>query len=61
MLAKLDAMEETCALDIADEGPISMDQIAEHIGTCKSKVGQILAAAIKKMQKHQALREEYED
>lgn len=41
----------TCALDIADEGPKTLDEVGKFFGLTRERVRQILSVALEKAQK----------
>lgn len=46
-------MAETCALDVADRGPHTLDEIAGHLGLTRERVRQIEESAMRKLnQRH---------
>lgn len=42
-------MEHTCSLDIADDGPHTLDELGELFGLTKERVRQIEEAALAKL------------
>lgn len=46
--AKLEDMKETCALDVAARGGVTLEEIGESLGCTRERVRQIAAAALEK-------------
>ena len=43
------AMEHTCSLDAADEGPRTLNEVSELLGVTRERVRQIEEAALRKL------------
>lgn len=41
---------ETCALDVADRGPLTLDEVGKILGVTRERVRQIEVAALEKLQ-----------
>lgn len=47
-------MQETCALDVADRGPVSQQEVARLLGLSRARVNDVEVAALKKLRAAQA-------
>lgn len=50
----------SCALDVAEDGEHTLDEIAEYLGLTRERVRQVEEKALQKMSKNRVLREAYE-
>lgn len=50
----------SCALDVAEDGEHTLDEIAEYLGLTRERVRQVEEKALQKMSKNKVLREAYE-
>lgn len=54
-----ETLQPSCALDVADDGPVTLEEVAEFLGVTRERVRQVEDIALKKVHKRcpQALRE----
>ncbi len=52
----LDATKETCALDVADLGGVTLDEIGTLFGLTRERIRQIEEKAVRKLKKNPAFR-----
>lgn len=51
--AELEALEETCALDVAAQGGVTLERAGELLGLTRERVRQIEAGALGKLAGHE--------
>jgi hypothetical protein len=61
LLELVEAMPSTCALDLAGQGPMLLDEIATYLGLPRTLVEQVEILGLRKLAKQRAVRKSHWD